>query len=374
MLTSSCLNGLQKAWCDQPRTFLDASFYTSAEVFPIEIQQIFRRTWLYVGHIGKIPHNRSVWTTEVARCSILIVRTKEGILKAFHNTCSHRAAPVSQIASHTKRKNCLVCPYHGWTFDLDGQLRAAPGHNNFMSEFELENFPLKPIRLEQWGPLIFICFEDEAPSLETHLGKAMGLIKGYPMDRMTLSMEKDYPVLCNWKTFHDNSLCDYHVNMVHNKTLKDIQGAVEDYQHDFDEYVTILKTPITDVWLSENQVSLELPDALQSTFLTFGIFPNLHILVLPDGTFLVERIDPINNKTCKVHTEIFALPSSTQDTKNDQDWYEEVFDEDQMVVEGVQRGYESGIYNSGPINSLEARMIHQQHLIRQYLVKELKSF
>jgi phenylpropionate dioxygenase-like ring-hydroxylating dioxygenase large terminal subunit len=374
MLTSSCLNRLQKAWCAQPRTFLDSSFYTSPEVFPIEIQQIFRHTWLYVGHAGKIPQERSVWTVEVARCSILIVRTKEGVLKAFHNTCSHRAAPVAKINPQVKRKNCLVCPYHGWTFTLDGQLRAAPDSDNFATAFDQKDYALRPARIEQWGPLIFVCLDEDAPSLETYLGKAMTLLKGYPMERMNLLSEKDYSVLCNWKTFHDNSLCDYHVNVAHSKTLKDVQGSVDDYHYDFDEYLTLLATPTTQIWRSENQICTALSQDLQSTFLTFGIFPNLHILVLPDSTFLIERIDPISNSTCKVHTEVFALPESNLMAEDIQDWYEEVFHEDRLLVEGVQQGYESGIYNSGPINRLEARMIHQQRLIRRFVVKGLKSF
>lgn len=374
MLTSSCLNRLQKAWCAPPRTFLDASFYTSPELFPIEIQQIFRHTWLYVGHIGKIPHERSVWTVEVARCSILIIRDKVGVLRAFYNTCSHRAAPVAKIEPQVKRKNCLVCPYHGWTFKLDGQLWAAPELDNFTTEFSSENYSLKSVRLEQWGPLIFVCFDNEAPSLETYLGKAIPLLQGYPMAQMTLLLEKDYSVLCNWKTFHDNSLCDYHVNIAHNKTLKDVHGSVDDYHYEFDEYLTLLATPITAVWQAENQICAALSSNLQTTFLTFGIFPNLHVLVLPDSTFLIERIDPVSDKTCRIHTEVFALPESNLSANDIQGWYEEVFDEDQMLVEGVQRGYESGIYNSGPINRLEARMIHQQQLIRRFVVKGLKSF
>ena len=366
MLTPSFRGNLQVALSKQPLAFLDAKFYTTPELLPVELRYIFQRTWLYVGHSKNLANYNSVMTTEVAGCSILITRTQKGELKAFHNVCTHRASPL-QSESGIKPLKCLVCPYHGWVYSLEGELLAAPGQKNF-PDFTLEDFPLKPIRIESWGPFMFICLDPSPPPLLEFLGEAVRRMATYPMQQMELLFAKDTLVNCNWKTFHDNGLCDYHVSIAHRKTLKDVQGSERFYQYSFDQYVNLLSTPITPSWQAESRIFEDLPEPLRSEFLTFGIFPNLHIFVLPDTTFFLERIDPLTTNTCRVHTEAYGIPGYSPPTDDLEPWYEALLEEDLVLTEGVQKGYASGAYIPGPINGLETRVIHQQQLIRRFLM------
>lgn len=365
---------LRRILSEQPPTFLDPSFYTSAELLPLEQQHIFQKSWIYVGHAAKLAEPNSGMITEVADRSLLLTRTKEGTLKAFYNVCPHRGA-LLETTEVAKPLKCLVCPYHGWVFDSSGQLKATPEKTRFSQAIDFKKFSLKPVRLETWGPLMFVCLSESAPPLSAFLGEAYTRMAAFPMEQVVCLFEKDYTVRCNWKTFHDNSLCDYHVSIAHPNTLKDVQGLTKYYQYALDDYVNVLETPITKAWLKDHQVLDELSEPLRSQFLTFGIFPNLHVYALPNGHLFIERIEPVSVDTCQVHTEVYGIPGhdDADSLAALETWYDELFDEDLTLTEGVQKGYASGAFSPGPINELEARIVHQQQLIRRFLLQGLKS-
>jgi phenylpropionate dioxygenase-like ring-hydroxylating dioxygenase large terminal subunit len=383
---SSLQQTLKRVLCEKTLTFLDPIFYVNPEIVALEQQNIFSKTWLYAGHTSKLPQPGSVITVEAAGRSLIITRSQQGELAAFHNACSHRGSALisSQCSVSHDPVKCLVCPYHGWTFDIEGNLKGMPEKDRFPSGLDLDKLSLKPVRLETWGPLMFVSLSQTVPSLKAFLGAAIDRMAGFPIASLTPLFEKDYDIECNWKTFHDNGLCDYHVNIAHQTTLKDVQGATKHYQYAFDDYVNTLVTPITASWQVENETWEALNEPLRSQFVTFGIFPNLHVYALPDGTVYIERIDPISSGACRVHSEVYGLPHHLDRIHELQQWYDELFEEDKAIAEGVQEGYVSiqgkgGASKSmlGPINQLESRVIHQQQLIRRFLLsgcsKELAS-
>ena len=172
---------------------------------------------------------------------------------------------------------------------------------------------------------------------------------------------------CNWKNYHDNTLCDYHVPVVHRQTLNVIQGPVPLYEHYFEPFVNLLYTPTTQQWRAENQVLDHLQERARFGFFTYGIFPNLHLIALPNGVLSWLRIDPITVETCQVNVEIYGIPG--MDTASELiEEFEAFMHEDMTVTEMVQRGYASGAYTPGVANQLEDRILHQQRLIRQFLL------
>lgn len=353
--------------------FLDAKFYTDPGFIALEQQQIFRKTWLYAGHSQTLVQSGSAITVEVAGQSILISRPHKdaNTLRAFYNVCSHRAAPL-QIQAGTCSQR-FICPYHGWVYNLDGQVMGTPQRKHFPKAFDAQHFPLKSVQIEQLGPFMFVCLDTteypdaRVPPLLDYLGQAAATITAYPLSQMQQLTAQDAVVACNWKTFHDNSLCDYHVDIAHRQTLKETQGSVENYEYRFDQYVNCLATPVTKSWQIENQILEELPEASRASFFTFGIFPNLHIFVLPNGALYLERIDPLTVNTCRVRTEIYSIPDFSPSTAKLAEWYDLLLSEDIALVEGVQRGYASGIYTAGIANGLESRVLHQQALFRRFM-------
>ena len=374
-MMSSLHATLKRVLCEQPLTFLDPIFYTSKDLPALEQANIFSKTWLYACHASKVAECGSVNVVEAAGRSLLVVRSLEGKLLAFHNACSHRGSALFSSEQTVKSAKCIVCPYHGWTFDTAGALKGLPEKKRFAPNIDVNKLGLKPVQIDTWGPLIFVSLSESPQPLSQFLGEAVARMAGFPMEDLIPLFADTYDVACNWKTFHDNGLCDYHVSIAHQNTLKDVQGSTKHYSYVFDDYVNALITPITDVWKKENDVWEALSVAWKSQFVTFGIFPNLHVYALPDGTLYVERIDPVSAHTCRVYTEVYGLPHHLDDVDKLKNWYDELFEEDRVLTESVQQGYISihqehgyNSYTPGPINSLESRIVHQQQLIRRHLL------
>lgn len=343
--------------------FFTDSVYTSTELLEFEQQQIFRQTWLYIGRVDELMHSSNVRVIEVAGTSVLLTRSRHGI-KAFYNVCPHRAALFRSEPGHYQLKR-LVCPYHAWTYNLEGNLIGVPKEERFGADFCRADYSLISIRLEQWQNFVFICFSDEAPALQEFLGRIPRELDKHITSATQLLVQKQYQVQCNWKVYHDNTLCDYHVAVAHRTTLDPIQGSVDCYEHEFDLFVNLLYTPTTKMWRSQNRVLEHLSDRSRQGFFTFGIFPNLHLLALPNGLMSWLRIDPVTVDTSSIHLEIYGVPEliSTDVLQE----FEAFMAEDIAITEGVQKGYASGVYRSGPVNQLEDRIAHQQQLIWQFL-------
>ena len=350
----------------QQQRFFEASLYTDSDLLPQEQQHIFRQTWLYVGDASCLSEPGTVLVCEVAGCSLLIVRNHDGSLNAFHNICPHRASLLcAEPGIHQLKR--FVCPYHAWVYSLDGQLLGTPAQEQFPESFRLEDFPLKSVRCQQWEGFLFVCLNPHAPPLQQFLGNIPASISGYRTEATKLLVKKQYEVACNWKVYHDNTLCDYHVPFVHRNTLNVVQGPVRFYEHYFDKYVNLLYTPTTKHWREENPVLEHLGERCRYGFFTYGIFPNLHLLAMPNGVLAWIRIDSLTVNTCQVNLEIYGIPGFSPSETVLEKEFEAFMREDMEITEGVQQGYESGAYTPGVANGLEARIIHQQQLIHRFL-------
>ncbi len=360
------------ALSDRPTdaTFLlNAADYTDPARHTQEQARIFRRTWLYVGEATPLQQPGAIWSTTVAGIPIVITRTPAHQLKAFYNVCPHRAALLCP-EGHCQRKH-LVCPYHAWVYDLDGNLVGTPNAAEFGPTFERDRFPLQPIAIDVWQGFIFVAFAPDVPPLEDYLQPIPQLIAGYRpnngVNNSQFLFQERYQAGCNWKTYHDNTLCDYHVAIAHRRTLHLVQGPVQQYRHGFDHYVNWLYTPTTARWQRENHVLANLPDSNRTGFYTFGIFPNLHLLALPNGVLAWLRITPMATDTCQVDLEVYGIPGYLGTVDQLKQEFSAFMGEDLALVESVQQGYASGSYHPGPVHPLEARILHQQQLILSFL-------
>ncbi len=349
------------------QVFFPPHLYTDANLPPLEQANIFRKTWLYIGDIEQLFPDNNIFVTEIAEASILLIRVDQTTVQAYYNVCPHRGALLCPERGRTSQEK-LVCPYHAWVYNLEGNLIGTPAQDRFPEGFSLTDYPLKPIRCEQWEGFVFICFDDAAPPLREFLGDIPKSIQGYRQPETKQLARKTYDVACNWKVYHDNTLCDYHVPIVHRETLNKIQGSVRYYDHYFDEYVNLLYTPTTKQWRKEHPVLETIPsEKARNGFFTYGIFPNLHFIALPDGVLAWIRIDPLQVDTCQVNLEIYGLPNFSPPAEELVQDFETFMKEDMVVTELVQKGYASGGYEGGIANQLEDRILHQQALIRTFL-------
>jgi len=345
------------------RFLLTADHYVNPRWWPIEQETIFRRTWLYVGDCDRLPESGMVWAKPMPGVNLLITRDQAGTLRAFQNVCPHRAA---LLVPKTGVRFCkqVVCPYHAWVYDLAGNLVGTPAQNQFSDSFHKSDFALRPVRLETWAGFIFVCLDDQMPPLASFLGSIPENLSQYRTHQTCQLAYKRYPVACNWKNYHDNTLCDYHVAIAHRTTLHQAQGPVRHYQHQFEAYVNLLYTPTTAAWRENHQPLSHLPDRCREGFFTYGIYPNLHLLAFPNGLLAWIQIEPLTPSTCQVNLEIYGDPQFSPAPDALLADFEAFMQEDMALTESVQQGYASGAYTPGPVNGLEARIVHQQRLIQ----------
>jgi len=190
--------------------------YTSSDFYNLEIKKIFHKVWNFVGRADLVPETGNYYAFDFADVPILIVRGDDNKIRAFANSCRHRGA---KIASGEGNCNAFSCPYHGWTYSLDGHLKAAT-YMDRTKGFNKSDYGLVPLRLEQWGGFLFVCFDNNAEPLEHFLGDLPELMRPYDLDRLTCTRRQEYSLQCNWKIYIENAMESYHVPWVHNKTLQ----------------------------------------------------------------------------------------------------------------------------------------------------------
>ncbi len=195
---------------------IPAGPYYQADWFEDEKQAIFMRHWLVIGHACELPEPGSFIRREMefAKASLLMVRGKDGTVRAFHNVCTHRGTQLVEEAQGKQSK--FSCPYHMWTFGTDGALLSAPDFENF--HISKDDCALKQVRLEICAGLLFINFSADAPPLRDWLGDMAEKLEALPITKATTFSEYIYDIEANWKLTYDNFQENYHLRFIHPKS------------------------------------------------------------------------------------------------------------------------------------------------------------
>jgi choline monooxygenase len=184
------------------------SWYSDPAVLAAERERIFRRAWHYVGHTGRLPEPSSYFACVTGGLPVVLTRDAEGELRAFLNVCRHRG---SEVVSGAGRRETLQCPYHAWTYGLDGGLRSAPRADR-EEAFDASGLGLVALSLDRWGPFLFVGAEPEDPAPSELLAAAR-----FPFDPAELVFRErvDYALEANWKIAVENYLECYHCPVAH---------------------------------------------------------------------------------------------------------------------------------------------------------------
>jgi choline monooxygenase len=202
----------------QEASNLPGFVYSSPEWFEAEMRGIFLREWNCIGRVEQVKNPGDYFTVDIGGELVSVIRNEKNELRAVLPVCRHRAATLLKGAGSCR---AIVCPYHGWTYDLSGRLVATPGRHRPMEtiKFAPEEHGLVNIRLETWGGFIFINFDPEAPSLLTWLGDLPELARNYRSEDLQSTYTVEFMVDCNWKVYAENSLDEYHVEFIHGKHM-----------------------------------------------------------------------------------------------------------------------------------------------------------
>lgn len=195
--------------------------YTSPAFYQREVETIFRKVWNFVGHVSQIDKPGDYFTLNFAGVPTIILRDGAAQLRAFANTCRHRGSELLDGSGHCRT---IVCPYHSWSYGLDGALLAAPEMKETIG-FDPAQNGLIPLRLDTWGGFLFLCFDDTAPGLAHYLGDLPVRTAPYGLADMTCVRRKEFMLECNWKLFVENAKESYHIATVHRNTINRYASA-----------------------------------------------------------------------------------------------------------------------------------------------------
>ncbi|MGE0113272.1 MAG: Rieske 2Fe-2S domain-containing protein [Steroidobacteraceae bacterium] len=206
--------------------------YTDPEIFELEMQSIWERVWVYVGHESQLPKHGDFLSTKVGRQPVLVVRNKAGEVRAFINACRHRGATLCRTAKGNARM--FVCPYHSWTFNADGELVGVKDQSvgGYPKNFDKKLLGLTSVpRLESYRGFIFACLNPDIESLTDYLGSAAAILD-LLVDQSGQGLEilkghSSYTYDGNWKMQAENGVDGYHASTVHGNFLDTIRHRLE---------------------------------------------------------------------------------------------------------------------------------------------------
>ena len=330
--------------------FLPPELYRSEAVAALELEHYAGRFWHPVASAADLPpgHVRAV---ELLGLPVLLCHGSDGVVRAFRNRCPHRAVALREPAEGTVACRRLVCPYHGWTYDLNGELLAAAREAELLEPFDRGAWPLEGLGCELRASLIWVAAGADPIPLDDQLDLPLQeAAKALTQPLVPLAFHRQ-TLACNWKIAHDNTLDDYHVAIAHPTTLHRMQGPVRHYSHRFCTWANVLATP----WLEAESGST----TEDGEFLTFGLPPWNHLLLWPDGRLALIQFLPENLASCTMQVWLLGPKARQGEGEILMEEMVQFLDEDRVLVESAQRGYGEG-FRTGPPHRLEARILHQQ--------------
>jgi carnitine monooxygenase subunit len=313
------------------------SWYTDEEQLRREREAIFARAWHYVGHAGRLAAPATYFASASGGIPVVGVCDRDGELRAFLNVCRHRGA---EIVAGEGRRESLRCPYHAWTYGLDGCLMAAPRADREPG-FDREGLSLVPLRLERWGPFVFVAAGAGAPPLAEALG---GLALPFDPAELVFRERVEYALAANWKIAVENYLECYHCPVAH-------PGFSRLVDVDPDSYVLAGDGP---VWSQYGRAK-----AGEGHCEFHLVWPALKVNVYPG--FANLSIGPVwpesAERTVGFLDYFFGAGVDERDAAGLVEFDDQVGREDTALVESVQRGVRSGLLEHGRLLSESERLI-----------------
>ena len=357
---------------DPSKSFtLPARFYTDDSVYELEKEAVFYKSWWYAGHVSQVLKTGDYLTTEIHEQNVFVVRDREGELRAFYNVCQHRGHELVNGSGHA---NLIVCPYHAWSYDLDGQLKGARNTDN-LDNFKKCDFALKPVRVEVFCGLVMINLDPEAESLSVLAPSLEDEIRQYcpSVDDLVFAQRDTYNVECNWKVMIDNFLECYHCHTAH----RDFVDLV-DMKSYRSKVHGIYSSHVSDAVASTDNSAYKFEKGdVDFGFAGWFLWPNLTIWAYPgEANLSVLQMNPDGVERTVEFQDWFAKSATPDPQLRDaMDYQKDTLQpEDIGLCVSVQKGLRSKGYNQGRFvvdNNLSELSEHAVHHFQKMVASAL---
>jgi phenylpropionate dioxygenase-like ring-hydroxylating dioxygenase large terminal subunit len=326
------------------------SAYSDPQLVALERERIFAHAWQYVGHRGQVGEP-GYFASRVGDIPVVVTRDREGALRGFLNVCRHRGSVVAEGAA---ARATLQCPYHAWTYGLDGTLVAAPRAER-EGDIETGELSLRPVQVGTWGPFVFANPDPEAAPLDETLGRLPELVAeaGVDVDALEFRHRDESALEANWKLVCENFLECYHCAVAHPGFTALVDVSAESYRLEPGDTFASQFGP-----LRENGRGYDTEGEVARSQFHF-LWPNTAINIFPGRTNLsIGPVLPAGPSRTERFLDYFFGPGVGTE------WIDELLEfdaqvgrEDRKLVENAQRGVASGLLEDGRLLPESERLI-----------------
>ncbi|MFT5112762.1 MAG: choline monooxygenase [Parasphingorhabdus sp.] len=353
------------------------SMYHHPDLLPIEVKNIFKKEWICVGRSEEIQQAGDFLTYEIIDQPIFVIRQSDGSIEAFANVCAHRCAKLLHGKGRSDR---IRCPYHSWTYALDGKLIAAP-YMDETANFNKSDYRLAAIRSEIWEGFIYVTLNDELAPVADRLQGLHKIVAQYQMADYEPVFEGEEVWNTNWKCLVENFMDAMHIHRVHKETFAK-NGNSENRTTCFagGEYFTyhqIDGNPDSDRGFA-HESNTWLGEEYRSRILLLCLFPNHTIQLQPDLLWYLSII-PQGTGQVRIKWRV-SIPQEILENSPDREAHiagvknllTKVNSEDRPVVEGVFEATASGLAKPGLMSYLERNVYEFDRYLARQLLKEFR--
>jgi Rieske 2Fe-2S family protein len=350
---------------------LPGRYYTSEAIFQAEQERIFGSQWVLVGRAEQIAEPGAFFLAEVAGESLIVVRGKDGQARALFNVCRHRGTRLC-VEAAGRFASTIQCPYHAWTYGLDGQLLAARLMQD-VPGFDKGDWPLRRAELAEWEGFLFVNLAPEPVPFEQAFAPLIGKFADWQIANLRVATRIEYDLACNWKLIIQNYSECYHCPLIHpdlDRLSESTSGRNDLSEGPFLGGFMTLNHGFGSMTLSGKEAAAPVGNVageeLERVYY-YSLFPNV-LLSLHADYVMVHRLRPMSAKRTLVTCEWLFAPGTAQegvedaagfwDMTNRQDWH---------VSELTQLGVASRAYTPGPYAQAEGLL----HAFDSYYLERL---
>ena len=338
---------------------LSQRYFVSPEIFAQEQEKIFSEQWVLVGHQSQIAKAGDYLTADVAAESLIIVRDKQGAIHGFYNVCRHRGSRL--LENRNGQSAAIQCPYHAWTYALDGRLIGAP-HMDEVLGFSKADYSLHAVNLALWEGFIFVNLADSPAPLAEWFKPLVGKFSHWNMAALRSAKRIEYDVRANWKLMFQNYSECYHCLGVHPELSK--ISPYDSAENDLTEgpflggFMRIASGK--SLTMSGDACALPVGKFGDEDFrfvFYYSIFPNMLLSLHPDYA-MVHQLEPQSPERTLIFCDWFFNPEAFDHSDFDPDdavkFWDMVNKQDWHVCELSQQGISSRAYEPGPYSARES--------------------
>ncbi|MBC6439190.1 MAG: aromatic ring-hydroxylating dioxygenase subunit alpha [Rhodospirillales bacterium] len=329
-----------------PVMALDAHWYTDPGVFELEQSAIFARTWQFACHSGELAKAGDYVTFSVGKAHLFAVRDRAGSIRCFHNVCRHRA---HELVEGRGSRPFIICPYHGWRYDLDGSLKSAPGEDR-VPGFDRNCIRLREVKTEVFCSFVFVNLDpDAAPMADWYPGVEAAMREFLPeIDALKQVAVIPVEEACNWKVSVENYSECYHCKLRH-PTF--VSGIIDPDNYDIVPTGYSLRHVTQSVATEKMTYAIDVPNPHAAEYSSWYLWPTISFQVYPGSVLNIYHWQANDHSSVTVKRGWFTPGGETSERidKLAQQDLETTVTEDISIVEAVQRGLESGYYEPGPL-------------------------